>query len=143
MDYAHTPDALINVLDTIRGIVGEEGTVITVTGAGGNRDHGKRPQMAQAAAERSERLVLTSDNPRFEDPAAIIEDMKAGLDPYQLERTEVIADRREAIRHALRSGKPGDVVLIAGKGHETYQEVEGVRHHFDDREEVRDTFKEQ
>lgn len=143
VDYAHTPDALINVLDTIRGIVGEEGTVITVTGAGGNRDHGKRPQMAQAAAERSERLVLTSDNPRFEDPAAIIEDMKAGLDPYQLERTEVIADRREAIRHALRSGKPGDVVLIAGKGHETYQEVEGVRHHFDDREEVRDTFKEQ
>lgn len=143
VDYAHTPDALINVLDTIRGIVGEEGTVVTVTGAGGNRDHGKRPQMAQAAAERSERLVLTSDNPRFEDPAAIIEDMKAGLDPYQLERTEVIVDRREAIRHALRSGRPGTVVLIAGKGHETYQEVEGVRHHFDDREEVRDAFTEQ
>ena len=143
VDYAHTPDAVVNVLNAIREVVGDKAQVITVVGAGGNRDHGKRPQMAQAAAERSERLVLTSDNPRFEDPAAIIEDMKAGLDPYQLERTEVIVDRREAIRHALRSGRPGTVVLIAGKGHETYQEVEGVRHHFDDREEVRDAFTEQ
>lgn len=140
VDYAHTPDALVNVLDTIREIVGPEGEITTVTGAGGNRDHGKRPIMASEAARRSDRLFLTSDNPRTEDPQAIIDDMAKGLDSEALSRTQTIVDRREAIRTALRTAAPGSVVLIAGKGHETYQEVNGVRHHFDDRQEVRDTF---
>ncbi len=140
VDYAHTPDALVNVLDTIREIVGPEGEITTVTGAGGDRDHGKRPIMAREAARRSDRLFLTSDNPRTEDPRAIIDDMAKGLDSEALSRTQTIADRREAIRTALRTAAPGSVVLIAGKGHETYQEVNGVRHHFDDRQEVHDTF---
>ena len=140
VDYAHTPDALVNVLDTIREIVGPEGEIITVVGAGGNRDHGKRPMMAQEAACRSDLLILTSDNPRDENPEDIINDMKAGLNNDELKRTECVTDRREAIRHAISSAKPGCVVLIAGKGHETYQEVCGVRHHFDDREEVKDAF---
>ena len=142
VDYAHTPDALVNVLDTIRGIVGSEGEIITVVGAGGNRDHGKRPMMASEAARRSERVILTSDNPRDEDPAEIIAQMKEGLDTAQLARTLTIADRREAIRTALQLAKPGSVVLIAGKGHETYQEIKGVRHHFDDTEEVKKAFEE-
>ena len=140
VDYAHTPDALVNVLDTIREIVGPEGEIITVVGAGGNRDHGKRPMMAQEAACRSDILILTSDNPRFEKPETIIEDMKAGLNSDELTRTTCITDRREAINHAAKLAKPGSVILIAGKGHETYQEVEGVRHHFDDREEVKKAF---
>ncbi len=140
VDYAHTPDALVNVLDTIREIVGPEGEITTVTGAGGDRDHGKRPIMASEAARRSDRLFLTSDNPRTEDPQAIIDDMAKGLDNEALSRTQTIVDRREAIRTALRTAAPGSVVLIAGKGHETYQEVNGVRHHFDDRQEVHDTF---
>lgn len=140
VDYAHTPDALVNVLDTIREIVGPEGEIITVVGAGGNRDHGKRPMMAQEAACRSDILILTSDNPRFEKPETIIEDMKAGLNSDELTRTTCITDRREAINHAVKLAKPGSVILIAGKGHETYQEVEGVRHHFDDREEVKKAF---
>ncbi len=140
VDYAHTPDALVNVLDTIREIVGPEGEIITVVGAGGNRDHGKRPMMAQEAACRSDLLILTSDNPRDENPEDIINDLKAGLNNEELKRTECVTDRREAIRHAISSAKPGCVVLIAGKGHETYQEVCGVRHHFDDREEVKDAF---
>lgn len=138
VDYAHTPDALVNVLDTIREIVGPDGRITTVVGAGGDRDHGKRPQMAQESACRSDRLVLTADNPRSEDPAAIIADMKAGLSESELRRTLVIADRREAIRTAILTASEGEVVLVAGKGHETYQETNGVRHHFDDREEVRD-----
>ncbi len=136
VDYAHTPDALVNVLDTIREIVGASGHITTVVGAGGDRDHGKRPIMAQEAACRSDRLVLTSDNPRTEDPAAIIADMKGGLSESELRRTLIIADRREAIRTAIMTAQPGEVVLVAGKGHETYQEIDGVRHHFDDREEV-------
>ncbi len=136
VDYAHTPDALVNVLDTIREIVGS-GEVITVVGAGGNRDHGKRPMMAAEAACRSNLLVLTSDNPRDEEPEAILNDMKSGLSAEEMRRTLVISDRREAIRTALRMAKPGSVVLVAGKGHETYQEIHGVRHHFDDREEIR------
>ena len=136
VDYAHTPDALVNVLDTIREIVGASGHITTVMGAGGDRDHGKRPIMAQEAACRSDRLVLTSDNPRTEDPAAIIADMKGGLSESELRRTLIIADRREAIRTAIMTAQPGEVVLVAGKGHETYQEIDGVRHHFDDREEV-------
>lgn len=137
VDYAHTPDALVNVLDTIRQIVGSEGEIITVTGAGGDRDHGKRPMMAREAACRSDRLILTSDNPRTEDPVAIIEDMKAGLSDEELQRTLCITDRAEAIRTALALASPGSVVLVAGKGHETYQEINGVRHHFDDREVIR------
>ncbi len=140
VDYAHTPDALVNVLDTIREIVGAGGEITTVVGAGGNRDHGKRPMMAREAACRSDLLILTSDNPRDEEPEAIIADMKAGLTSEELRRTICITDRREAIRTALRMAKPGSVVLVAGKGHETYQEVKGVRHHFDDREEVREGF---
>lgn len=140
IDYAHTPDALVNVLDTIREIVGPEGTVITVVGAGGNRDKGKRPLMAREAACRSDRLVLTSDNPRDEVPEDIIADMKAGLSLEEMRRTLVITDRHEAIRTAILTAQPGDVVLIAGKGHETYQEVKGVRHHFDDREEAGKAF---
>ncbi len=136
VDYAHTPDALVNVLDTIREIVGAQGRITTVVGAGGDRDHGKRPQMAQEAACRSDRLVLTADNPRTEDPLAIIEEMKTGLSESEMRRTLVIPDRREAIRTAIMTASPGEVVLIAGKGHETYQEINGVRHHFDDREEV-------
>lgn len=137
VDYAHTPDALVNVLDTIREIVGPEGRVITVVGAGGNRDAGKRPIMAQESSCRSDILILTSDNPRFEKPEAIIEQMAAGLSKEELKRTEKITDRREAIRRAVELAEPGTVILIAGKGHEPYQEVEGVRHHFDDAEEIK------
>lgn len=136
VDYAHTPDALVNVLDTIREVVGAEGKITTVVGAGGNRDHGKRPIMAREAACRSDQLILTSDNPRNEDPEAIIADMRAGLTDDEMRRTLCITDRREAIRTAIRMAAPGSVVLVAGKGHEPYQEVNGVRHHFDDREEV-------
>ncbi len=142
VDYAHTPDALVNVLDTIREVLGAEGYVCTVVGAGGNRDHGKRPMMAQEAACRSDRLILTSDNPRDEEPGSIIEEMKAGLSASELRRTLCICDRREAIKTALSSCPKGGVVLIAGKGHEPYQEIKGVRHHFDDREEVVNFFNE-
>lgn len=134
VDYAHTPDALVNVLDTIRDVVGAGSKIITVVGAGGNRDKGKRPEMAAEAARRSDKVVLTSDNPRFEDPAEIIRDMEAGLDEEMRRRTLSITDRREGIRTALMLAAKGDVVLIAGKGHEDYQEVNGVKHHFDDRE---------
>lgn len=140
VDYAHTPDALVNVLDAIRDVVGPQGTIITVVGAGGNRDRGKRPLMAAEAAARSQKLVLTSDNPRDEEPAEIIAEMEAGLTDATRSRTLSITDRREAIRTALALAGKGDVVLIAGKGHETYQEVKGVKHHFDDREVVREVF---
>ncbi|MDE5876789.1 MAG: UDP-N-acetylmuramoyl-L-alanyl-D-glutamate--2,6-diaminopimelate ligase [Muribaculaceae bacterium] len=140
VDYAHTPDALVNVLDTIRKIVGPEGRITTVVGAGGNRDHGKRPMMAREAACRSDFLILTSDNPRDEDPEAIIADMRNGLSREELGRTLCITDRTEAIHKAMQQSRPGDVVLVAGKGHETYQEIKGVRHHFDDREVIAETF---
>lgn len=144
VDYAHTPDALANVLSAIHEVLRESrntaGKVITVCGAGGNRDKGKRPLMAREAAVRSDRVVITSDNPRFEDPLAIIADMVEGLTPAQKKKTITIADRREAIKAACLLASKGDVVLIAGKGHEDYQEVQGVRHHFDDREEVRSIF---
>ena len=142
VDYAHTPDALVNVLDTIREVVGHKGEITTVVGAGGNRDAGKRPQMASEAACRSDRLILTSDNPRFEDPDEIIAQMQAGLSKEEMKRTLSITNRREAIRTAIRMASPGSVVLVAGKGHEPYQEVKGVRHHFDDREEVAEALKE-
>lgn len=141
VDYAHTPDAVVNVLTAIRDVMGGRGRIITVVGAGGNRDHGKRPIMAAEAASRSEMLILTSDNPRDEEPKAILDEMQAGLSAEQTANTLVIEDRRQAIRTAIRLAAEGDVVLVAGKGHETYQEIKGVRHHFDDREEVVEAFK--
>ena len=144
VDYAHTPDALVNELGTIAEILAKKGKIITVVGAGGNRDAGKRPIMAKESALRSDRLVLTSDNPRNEDPAEIIREMESGLDTPELRsRTISITDRREAIRTAIMLASPGGVVLIAGKGHETYQEICGVKHHFDDREIVREVFEKQ
>lgn len=136
VDYAHTPDALINVLETIHEIKAEGAQVLCVVGCGGDRDRGKRPIMAHEAALRCDRLLLTSDNPRSERPEAIIEEMKAGLSPEELSRTLTITDRAEAIRTATMLAGRGDIILIAGKGHETYQEIGGVRHHFDDREIV-------
>ncbi len=137
VDYAHTPDALANVLSAIHEVLGGKGRVITVCGAGGNRDKGKRPLMAQEAVRQSDTVVITSDNPRFEEPQDIINDMLAGLDQKQMKRVVSIADRREAIRAACMMARKGDVVLVAGKGHEDYQEVKGVKHHFDDREEIK------
>ncbi len=140
VDYAHTPDALENVLVAINEIVKGKGKVITVCGAGGNRDKGKRPLMAQEAAKRSDRVIITSDNPRFEEPQDIINDMLAGLDEEQMRKTISICDRREAIRTAAMMAEPGDVILVAGKGHEPYQDVKGVKHHFDDHEEIKKAF---
>ena len=140
IDYAHTPDALQNVLTSIRDIVKNKVQVITVCGAGGNRDKGKRPLMAKEAALHSDRVIITSDNPRFEEPEAIINDMLEGLDSEQRTRTISITDRREAIRTAVMLAQPGDVILVAGKGHEPYQDIKGVKHHFDDHEEVRAAF---
>ncbi len=139
VDYAHTPDAVVNVITAIREVVGNRGNIITVVGAGGNRDKGKRPIMAAEAARLSDRVILTSDNPRFEEPAEILHDMEAGLadNPEARRKTLSIVDRREAIRAAVKMAAAGDVILIAGKGHEDYQEVKGVKHHFDDREEVK------
>ena len=140
IDYAHTPDALANVLSAINEIVNGKGKVITVCGAGGNRDKGKRPLMAQEAANRSDRVIITSDNPRFEEPQDIIQDMLAGLDAGQMQKVLSITDRREAIRAAAMMAQTGDVILVAGKGHEPYQDIKGVKHHFDDHEEVRAAF---
>lgn len=141
IDYAHTPDALVNVLETIREILDsrKEGKIITVVGCGGNRDKGKRPIMAKESALRSDRVVLTSDNPRFEVPEEILADMQAGLDtPELIDKCITIVDRREAIRTAIILAQPGDVILVAGKGHEDYQIIQGVKHHFDDHEVVRE-----
>ena len=141
VDYAHTPDALENVLNAIREVLeGKQGKVITVCGAGGNRDKGKRPLMAQEAVKQSDRVIITSDNPRNEEPQDIINDMLAGLTPQQMKKVISIVDRKEAIRTACMMAEKGDVILIAGKGHEDYQEIKGVKHHFDDREVVRDIF---
>ena len=142
VDYAHTPDALENVLNAIHEVLdGKGGQVITVCGAGGNRDKGKRPLMAQEAAKQSDRVIITSDNPRFEEPQDIINDMLAGLSAQQKKKTISITDRKEAIRTACMMASKGDVILIAGKGHEDYQEIKGVKHHFDDREVVREIFE--
>lgn len=140
VDYAHTPDALENVLKAIHGVLDGKGEVITVCGAGGNRDKGKRPLMAQEAVKQSDRVIITSDNPRFEEPQDIINDMLAGLDDEQMKKVISIVDRRQAIKTACMMAKSGDVILIAGKGHEDYQDVKGVKHHFDDKEEVRACF---
>lgn len=136
VDYAHTPDALANVLNAIHEVLDGKGKVITVCGAGGNRDKGKRPLMAQEAVRQSDKVIITSDNPRFENPQDIINDMLEGLNSRQREKVLSIVDRREAIRTACMLAHKGDVVLIAGKGHEDYQEIQGVKHHFDDREVV-------
>lgn len=137
VDYAHTPDALNNVISTINQILQGSGRLITVVGCGGNRDKGKRPMMAREAVDGSWKAILTSDNPRFEDPQEILKDMTDGLDAVQRTKALTIVDRREAIKTACALAQPGDVVLIAGKGHENYQIIQGVKHHFDDREEVK------
>lgn len=136
VDYAHTPDAIKNVLSTINDVQHGRGGIITVVGAGGNRDKGKRPLMAQEAVRGSSRVIITSDNPRFEEPQEIINDMLAGLSPEQQKKVIAIADRREAIKTACALAQRGDVILVAGKGHENYQEIKGVKHHFDDKEEL-------
>ncbi len=140
VDYAHTPDALTNVLNAIHDVLNGRGKVITVVGAGGNRDKGKRPIMAQESVKQSDRVIITSDNPRFEEPQDIINDMLAGLSKEELSKVISIVDRREAIRTACMLAQQGDVILIAGKGHENYQDVKGVKHHFDDKEVVREVF---
>ncbi|MBN8679663.1 MAG: UDP-N-acetylmuramoyl-L-alanyl-D-glutamate--2,6-diaminopimelate ligase [Chitinophagales bacterium] len=133
IDYAHTPDALEKVLETIAKLKKKTSRVITVSGAGGDRDKTKRPVMAQVCAQLSDQLILTSDNPRTEDPAAILKDMEAGLDEKGLQKTLVIQDREQAIKTAVRLAGPGDVILVAGKGHEKYQDIQGVKHPFDDK----------
>jgi len=143
VDYAHTPDALENVLSAIHEVLNGKGQVITVCGAGGNRDKGKRPLMAQEAVKQSDKVIITSDNPRFEEPQDIINDMLAGLNAQQKKKVISISDRKEAIRTACMMAQKGDVILVAGKGHEDYQEIKGVKHHFDDREVISDIFKEQ
>lgn len=140
VDYAHTPDALANVLNSIKEVIGNKGKIITVVGAGGNRDKGKRPLMAQEAATRSDRVILTSDNPRNENPEDILKDMETGLDGDMRMKALKITDRKEAIRTATFLAQPGDVVLVAGKGHEDYQEINGVKHHFDDKEVLIEIF---
>jgi UDP-N-acetylmuramoyl-L-alanyl-D-glutamate--2,6-diaminopimelate ligase len=140
VDYAHTPDALVNVLDAVNEVMNGKGTLITVCGCGGNRDSGKRPIMAREAALRSGRLILTSDNPRFEDPDAILRDMEAGLPDDRRATTLTITDRRQAIKTACQLAQAGDVVVVAGKGHEDYQEIQGVKHHFDDSEVIAEIF---
>lgn len=136
VDYAHTPDALENVLDTIQSIRTHNEKLFTVVGCGGDRDKTKRPEMADIASEKSDVAILTSDNPRSEDPEAILVDMEAGVKPANFKKTLKITDRKEAIKTALKMSVKGDIILIAGKGHETYQEVKGVKHHFDDMETV-------
>ena len=140
VDYAHTPDALKNVLGTINEVLRGKGNIITVVGAGGNRDKGKRPIMATEAVKGSNRVILTSDNPRFEEPQDIINDMLAGLSDEQKKNVISIVDRKEAIRTACALAQKGDVILVAGKGHEDYQDVKGVKHHFDDKEIIREIF---
>jgi UDP-N-acetylmuramoyl-L-alanyl-D-glutamate--2,6-diaminopimelate ligase len=141
VDYAHTPDALVNVLNGIREALNGKGRILTVVGAGGNRDRGKRPLMAREACRLSDLVILTSDNPRFEEPDAIIAEMAAGLTPNDLRRTLCIADRAQAIKTAAQLARKGDVLLVAGKGHEDYQEIKGVKYPFDDREVLKQLFQ--
>ena len=143
VDYAHTPDAVENVLQTIKDLRTAGQQIITVLGCGGDRDKTKRPEMARVALKYSDKLIITSDNPRSEEPLEIIKEMEAGVSIEKKKNTFSITDRREAIRAAVHLANPGDIVLVAGKGHEKYQEIHGVRHHFDDREELENTFNEQ
>lgn len=140
VDYAHTPDALENVLNAIQEVLDGRGKVITVVGAGGNRDKGKRPLMAQEAVKQSDKVIITSDNPRFEEPQDIINDMLAGVSKEDMSRVLAIVERKEAIRTACMLAQAGDVILVAGKGHENYQDVKGVKHHFDDKEVLKEVF---
>lgn len=141
VDYAHTPDALKNVLETIQDIRTGNEQVITLAGCGGDRDAAKRPVMAKIACDYSDKVILTSDNPRSENPETILDQMQTGIDPANIKKTLRISDRREAIKAAAAFGKPGDIILVAGKGHEKYQEINGVKHPFDDFEIVKETFK--
>jgi len=141
VDYAHTPDALLNVLNTINELRTGNDQLITVIGCGGDRDKTKRPEMAKIAGQLSNKIILTSDNPRTEEPQQIINEMLAGLDPTQKRKTVTILDRREAIRTACNFANPGDIILVAGKGHEKYQDINGVKHPFDDAIELIETFK--
>jgi UDP-N-acetylmuramoyl-L-alanyl-D-glutamate--2,6-diaminopimelate ligase len=140
VDYAHTPDALKNVLETINEIREHHEQLITVVGAGGNRDATKRPVMAKIAANLSDRVILTSDNPRNEEPEAILDEMKSGVELHHAKKVLVIVNRLEAIKTACALAKPGDIILVAGKGHENYQEIKGIRHHFDDKEALQEIF---
>ena len=140
VDYAHTPDALVNVLNTIQEVLNGRGNVITVVGAGGNRDKGKRPIMAQEAVKQSDKVIITSDNPRFEEPQDIINDMLAGLSKKDMRKVISIVDRKEAIKTACMLAQVGDAILVAGKGHENYQDIKGVKYHFDDKEIIREIF---
>ena len=140
VDYAHTPDALVNVLNTIQEVLNGRGNVITVVGAGGNRDKGKRPIMAQEAVKQSDKVIITSDNPRFEEPQDIINDMLAGLSKEDMRKVISIVDRKEAIKTACMLAQVGDAILVAGKGHENYQDIKGVKYHFDDKEIIREIF---
>jgi UDP-N-acetylmuramoyl-L-alanyl-D-glutamate--2,6-diaminopimelate ligase len=141
VDYAHTPDALLNVLATINQLRTQGQQLITVIGCGGDRDRTKRPIMALAACEHSDKAILTSDNPRSENPEEILNEMEAGLTPPHKRKSLRITDRREAIKVAVSLAQPGDIILVAGKGHETYQEIKGVKHHFDDREVLTEAFE--
>ena len=143
VDYAHTPDALENVLKTIAGIRTKNETLITVVGCGGDRDKTKRPIMARLASEISDKTIFTSDNPRTENAEAIIHEMEAGVSPGDYKKTISITDRKQAIKTAVQLAKPKDIILIAGKGHENYQEINGVRHHFDDMELVKEFLEQQ
>ena len=140
VDYAHTPDALVNVLNTIQEVLNGRGNVITVVGAGGNRDKGKRPIMAQEAVKQSDKVIITSDNPRFEEPQDIINDMLEGLSKEDMRKVISIVDRKEAIKTACMLAQAGDAILVAGKGHENYQDIKGVKYHFDDKEVIREIF---
>jgi UDP-N-acetylmuramoyl-L-alanyl-D-glutamate--2,6-diaminopimelate ligase len=141
VDYAHTPDALINVLNTIGDIKTSGQKIITVVGAGGNRDKTKRPLMAKAALNGSDKLILTSDNPRFENPQIIIDEMYAGIEETKKMNVLKIVDRKEAIKTAVMLAEKDDIILIAGKGHENYQEVNGIKSHFDDKETIQEILK--
>ena len=141
VDYAHTPDALINVLATIKKLKQGNEQIITVVGCGGDRDKTKRPIMAEVVCEHSDRAIFTSDNPRSEDPAQIIQDMESGLNTAARRKYLAIPDRKQAIKTAISMAGPEDIVLIAGKGHEKYQEIKGVKHHFDDKEVLQEMFE--
>lgn len=141
VDYAHTPDALENILDSINEIRTKNERLICVFGCGGDRDHGKRPQMGKIASQKATLAIITSDNPRTEDPSAIIKEIEAGVEPQNFNKYVSIPDRKEAIKMAIKFSEPKDIILVAGKGHETYQEINGVKHHFDDKEVITELYK--
>ncbi|MFM7823175.1 MAG: glutamate ligase domain-containing protein, partial [Bacteroidota bacterium] len=141
VDYAHTPDALMNVLNTIKDLRTGNETVITVVGCGGDRDKSKRPVMGKIASDMSDKVIFTSDNPRSENPDLIIDEMRAGVSPVNFKKTIAIPDRKEALRLACSMAEAGDIILVAGKGHEKYQEIAGVKTPFDDKQVLLDSFK--